>query len=132
MNQTIGRGGMHIPGIHLKVGYEKFTTERVSFYGGVRGGIGSIYVVNDSCEAKLNGPYQVYTPFVEGLFELNVLTDVGSPDAFNINFGYSFYFKEYNADFLCRDHLTGLVPESANGIIRFFSFGFGYKYYFER
>ncbi len=132
LNQTIGRGGMHIPGLHLKVGIEKFTTDRVSFYAGVRGGISSIMVVNDSCEVKLGGPFQVFSPFIQGQFEINVLTDQTSSDAFNINLGYSIYFREYDETYLCRENLTGLIPESTEGLIRFFNFGFGYKYYFGR
>jgi len=132
LGQSIGNGGMHIPAVHLKIGYEKFTTERVSFYGGIRGGMSSIHVVNDSCEANLGGPYQTYTPFVEALFELTILTESGSQDAFNLSLGYSLYFKEYNADFLCRETLTGLIPEASDGIIRFLSIGFGYRYYFDK
>ena len=132
LSKKIGTGGMHIPGVHVKVGYEKFTTDRVSLYGGIRGGVSSIYVFNDSCEANLGGPFQTYVPFTELLVELNVLTEVASQDAFNINLGYSFYFKEYNAEFLCRQNLSGLPQEYSDGIIRFLSFGFGYKYYFEK
>ncbi len=130
LSQTIGTGGMHLPSVHAKLGYEKFTTERVSLYGGIKGGYSSIYVVNDSCTKNLGKAYNTSTPFLELEVALNVLTETDSQDGFNITFGYSFYFKEYTPDFLCRDNFTSLLPEHSDGIIRFFSVGFGYRHYF--
>lgn len=130
LNQTMGGGGTHIPGAHLKIGYEKFTTNRVSFYGGLKPGYGALIVENDSCELSIGGPSVNYAPFLELQFEINMLTDLGSSDAFNILMGYSFYFTEFNQDFLCRSYLPGILPENSLGLTRFFNIGFGYRYYF--
>ena len=132
LKQTIGRGGLHLPGVHLKLGYEKFTTDRFSFYGGVRGGLASAIVVNDSCKLNTGKSFQALSPFLELQFEITVLTEQNSPDGFNINLGYSFYFNEYNASYLCRHQLPGIIDEDTNGILRFLSFGFGYRFYFQK
>jgi len=132
LQSSMGRGGMHMPAGHLKLGYEKFTTERFAMYGGLRGGYSAIVVVNDSCTAMMDQPFQTYAPFLELQFEITMLTESNGQDGFNIGLGYSFYFETYNRDFLCREDLPTILDEHTQGIIRFLSIGFGYKYFFQK
>ena len=129
-NGTIGGGGTHIPGGFLKLGYEKFTTDRVSLYAGVKAGYANIMVINDSCQVKLGGAFQRGTVFIEPQIEINILTELGASSAFNMIVSYAWNLQEYNSDFLCRSSFPGFIPEYSTGYIRYLSVGFGYKHYF--
>ncbi|MFD1552335.1 hypothetical protein DNU06_11115 [Putridiphycobacter roseus] len=130
-NSSIGTGGAHLPAVHLKVGYEKFTTDRVSLYGGLKVGYGSLIAMSDSCLLDGgNGRTEHGSLFVSPQIELNFLTELGSADAFSALIGYSIYFQEYNSSYLCRSTFPGFLPEHSEGLLRFLNFGFGYKYYF--
>ncbi|MDX1350190.1 MAG: hypothetical protein R3279_08085 [Putridiphycobacter sp.] len=127
---TMGGGGTHIPGGFLKIGYEKFTTDRISLYAGIKGGYANIMVYNDSCAAKLNGPFQKPTFFLEPQLEVNILTEIGAPSAFNMIVSYGWNFQEFTSDFICRSSFPGFIEEFSEGYIRYLSIGFGYKHYF--
>jgi len=127
---AIGTGGTHIPGGFLKIGYEKYTTDRVSLYGGVKVGYANVMVVNDSCSALLGGPFQKGSLFIEPQIEINILTELGSPSAFNMIVSYAINFQEYTPDYLCRSNIPGLVDSFSVGYIRYLSIGFGFKHYF--
>lgn len=130
LNSSIGEGGTHLAGGHLRLGYERFTTDRVSLYGGIKTGYSNIVVYSDSSKVILNGPFQVGSFFLSPQMEINILTEVGSPSAFSFLIGYSWYFKEYNASFLSRQFFPGYIDELSQGYIRFLNLGFGYKHYF--
>ncbi|MFK8037628.1 MAG: hypothetical protein AB8B74_05010 [Crocinitomicaceae bacterium] len=129
-NSTIGTGGTHLAGGHVRLGFERFTTDRVSIYSGVKAGFANIIVFSDSNTVKLNGPFQVGSFFLSPQIEVNVLTETGSPSAFSFIVGYSWYFKEYNASFMSRQFFPGYIDELSQGYIRFLNLGFGYKHYF--
>lgn len=129
-NGTIGGGGTHIPAGFLKIGFEKYTTDRVSLYAGVKAGYSNIMVYNDSCEVKLGGPFQRGAIFFEPQLEVNILTELGSPSAFNMILSYAWHLQEFTPDFLCRTSFPGFIPELSVGYMRYLSIGFGYKYYF--
>ncbi len=70
--------------------------------------------------------------FIEPQFELVLLTDKVSSDGFSLVLGYPFYFNEFGPRYLCMEKFPGYAAEEYEGITRFFSFGFGYRYYFGR
>lgn len=130
LNQTIGTGGLHVPAVYLKVGYEKFTSDRFSFNFSIRGGYTNFIAINDSTKANLGGSYVVDAFFVEPQMELLLTTELNEPHAFSFVLGYSIYFQEYTTDFVSRDKFIGVLDEDTKGNIRFLSIGFGYRYYF--
>ncbi len=130
LNKTIGKGGLHIPAGYAKISYEKFTTDRFSFNFGVRVGYSQMISINDSTKINLGQPYTKETFFIEPQLELLLTTDSNEPSGFSLVLGYNFYFAEYKPEFLAREQFIGLLPEWSNGITRFFSIGFGYRYYF--
>jgi hypothetical protein len=130
LNQTAGPGGMHIPAIYGKVGYEKFTTDRFSFNFGIRGGYSSMIMVNDSNIVNIGKPYFQESFFIEPQLELLVTTEKGEPNGFSLVLGYAVYFSEFNPKFISRDKFIGMLPEDIEGFTRFFSLGFGYRHYF--
>ncbi len=125
-------GGYQIPGAYLRLGYEKFTTDRVSFTGSVRGGYGFLVSFSDSCTVNNGGPNITPAFFVEPQVEMVLLTDKVSEHGFSVVFGYSFYFDEFNQSETCIDHIPSLIPENYEGITRFLSIGFGYHHYLGR
>ncbi|HIP37180.1 MAG TPA: hypothetical protein EYG85_10035 [Crocinitomix sp.] len=131
LNKTVGKGGLHIPAVYAKIGYEKFTTDRFSFNFGVRLGYANMISINDSTKVNLGKPYEKTTFFVEPQLELLLTTESNEPSGFSLVLGYNFYFAEYNTEFLAREQFIGFSPEWSNGITRFFSLGFGYRYYFD-
>ena len=130
LKQTVGKGGLHIPSVYLKVGYEKFTTDRFSISFSVRGGYSNMISVNDSSKVILGKAYTESTFFVEPQLELLLTSEKNDPNAFSLVLGYAVYFSEYRPEFLSRDQFTGLLPEHSIGLTRYFSLGFGYRYYF--
>jgi len=134
LNNVQWGGSMHFPAAFLKLGYERFTTERASFNFSVRAGYAAIFSVNgnDSCTALIEPEKFEMAFFVEPQFELVLLTDKVSANGFSLVLGYPFYFNEFGPRYLCLDKFPGLYDEDNTGITRFFSFGFGYRYYFGR
>lgn len=134
LNNVQWNGGFHMPAAHFKVAYERFTTERVSFNISTRIGYAGLFAHhgNDSCETGLERNPVEMSFFVEPQFELVLLTDKISSDGFSLVIGYPFYFNEFGPRYLCMEKFPKLIAEDYEGITRFLSFGFGYRYYFGR
>jgi len=125
-------GGMQMPGAYLHLGYEKFTTERVSFSFSARAGYSLLMAFNDSCKVAHGGQHINSTYFLEPQIEMVMLTDKVSEHGFSMVLGYDFYFHEFKSEDICVSTISELLPENYEGIIRYFSIGFGYRYYFGR
>lgn len=134
LNNAPWGASFHMPAINAKIGYERFTTERVSFNISAKIGYSGLFSIhgNDSCEVGLErNPFEMAF-FVEPQFEIVLLTEKASSDGFSLVLGYPFYFNEFGPRYLCLDKFPNLIAEDYVGITRFFSFGFGYRYYFGR
>ena len=129
-SSTIGEGGTHLPTGYLKLGYEKFTTDRVSLYAGLKAGYSNVMIFSDSCSIKLDGPFQQGAVYLSPQVEINVLTEINSPSAFSMILGYSWFFHEYTPSSICWSTFPGYLEEHSQGYLRFLNFGFGYKHYF--
>jgi hypothetical protein len=125
-------GSYHMPGAYVRLGYEKFTNDRVSLSASVRSGYSFLLSVNDSCRAVNGGPHVEQSLFVEPEVEILVLLDEVSPHAFSFVVSYSIYFDEFEVKELCMQDVPNVLPEDFSGITRFLSIGFGYRYYFGR
>lgn len=130
-NNTI-TGGYQMPGAYIMLGYEKFTTDRVSFTGSIRGGYSYMMSFNDSCRAILGGQAIAQSYFVEPQVEMVMLTDKTSSHGFSMFVGYAIYFHEFGRADLCMDEVSTLAPEDYEGYMRYFSIGLGYRNYFGR
>jgi hypothetical protein len=130
LKQTVGKGGLHIPSVYLKLGYEKFTTDRFSINISARSGYANLISVNDSSKALLGKPFMESVFFVEPQLELVLTSEKNDPNAFSLMLGYAVYFAEYRPEYQSRIQFTGFLPEHSKGLTRFFSLGFGYRYYF--
>lgn len=132
LNNAAISGGLHMPAIYGIIGYERFTTDRVSLNVKTKIGYSMNISANDTCKAKLGGPYTSSSFFVEPQLELVMLTDKTSPNGFSFVVGYNFYLFEFGPEYLCYDFIPNTVPEHLDGITRFISLGFGYRHYFGR
>jgi hypothetical protein len=132
INNAEWGGGLHVPSVFGKVGYEKFITERFSLNFGARMGYAMQFSANDSCKAVLGGPYTYSSFFLEPQIELLLLTGKTSSDGFSFVLGYNMIFSEFGPQFLCLQTIPNTVEEDYQGITRFLSIGFGYRYYLGR
>lgn len=134
LNNVQWNGTMHFPAGFIKIGYEKFTTNRSSLNASVRMGVSSIFAIHGNDSGKVNYTYPNFETafFIEPQLELVLLTEKSSSNGFSLVLGYPFYFNEFGPRYLSMDKFPGQYPEDSEGITRFFSFGFGYRYYFGR
>ena len=131
-NNANWKGGIHMPAPYVRLSYEKFTTERISLSAGVKIGYAAMISANDSCKVKMGKPYTVGALFFEPQVEVLMLTGKNSSDGFSFVMGYNFYLRDFTTDFLCIDNIPNLKSDSYQGITRFLSIGFAYRYYFGR
>lgn len=131
LGSSVGKGGLHIPSVFFKVGYEKFTTDRFSYTVSARGGYANLISINDSSKVNLGKAFSESSFFIEPQLELLMTTEKNSPNAFSLMLGYAIYFVEYRPEYLSRTYFKNLAIEDSHGFTRFFSFGFGYRYYFK-
>lgn len=132
LNNANWGGGLHAPSVYGKVSYERFITERFSLNVGLRTGYTMMVSSNDSCKVHNNGPYTESTFFLEPQIELLLLTGKNSSDGFSFVLGYNMIFSEFGPDYLCIQNIPNSVEEHYEGITRFLSIGFGYRYYMGR
>jgi hypothetical protein len=125
-------GGYHIPSVFGKLGYEKFITERFSITPSLRMGYSMIVSSNDSCKVNNGGSYTEGAFFIEPQVELLLLTDKNAAGGFSFILGYNFLLNEFSYDQLCLNNIPNLLEEDYEGITRFLSIGFGYRYYMGR
>lgn len=134
LNNAPWDGSFHIPAAYGKLSYERFTTDRVSFNISARAGYAGLFAIhgNDSCAVGVEESSYEMAFFIEPQFEIVLLTEKLSSDGFSLVLGYPFYFNDFGPRYLCLDKFPGLFESDYVGITRFFSFGFGYRYYFGR
>lgn len=122
-------GGVYLPAVYGRLGYEKFTTDRVSVSAWGKVGYAAMMGVGDSCKAKLGGPFVEGAFFFEPQVEICLLTEKGGANGFSFVLGYNFYFSNFRPEYLCVDGITNLTDVDYEGITRFLSIGFGYRHY---
>lgn len=132
LNNANWRGGLHMPSVYGKIGYEKFITDRFSINLSARMGYTMMVSANDSCQIKMGQPYTENALFVEPQIELLFTTEKESPHGFSMVLGYVFNMAEFGPRYLCMDDIPNLFEEDYVGITRFLSIGFGYRYYMGR
>jgi hypothetical protein len=130
LNKTAGRGSLHIPALYLKVAYEKFTSDRFLFNFGVNFGYANFLAVNDSTKSVLGKAYQESSFFIQPELEFLMNTKKNSPNGFSLIFGYDYYFTNYGPRFLARKDFADLPQKDSAGLISFFNFALGYRYFF--
>ena len=65
-------------------------------------------------------------------FERAFLKDKNSEHGFSMVLGYALYFHQFQSEDICVSTISELLPENYEGITRYWSIGFGYRYYLGR
>ena len=124
------RGGLHQVGGFVKLGYERFITDRLSIDAGVRGGYLQMYSKNTFTDSILGKAYQSKTWFVEPIVHVSYLASEAS--AFFFHIGYNIQFFHYTPDFLSLNEITPYTAADNAKFAQYITFGFGYSYFFGR
>ena len=83
LNNTSISGGLHMPAVFGQIGYERFTTDRISFNFSVRAGYAVNISANDSCKINRGESHVEMSGFVEPQFEALLLTEKNSSNGFS-------------------------------------------------
>lgn len=125
-------GGLHFPAGFLKVGYEKFTTDRFAYEWSLNSGYMMAISSNDSTKANLGEPFIDGGVFIQPKLGMYLVAEESS--AFSLMVSYTWFLPNYRPDYHAQESFpgTGMKPEDWAGVTQFFSVGFGYSYYFGR
>jgi hypothetical protein len=119
-------GGMNISNLYLKVGYEKFYSERIGIDGGIKFGVSRVLIHSDSL-VKMN---TFNVPIIEPYFAFNLTAN--DKAAYKWMVSYSFLGLKFTPDKI-GDFNNGDFAESEfKRITQFFSFGFSYSRYLKQ
>jgi hypothetical protein len=121
-------GGIHTPAVYVKVGHEKFWTERFGTDFGVKLGYLQSFTVSDLLKSK-GIPYN----FVEGTYIEPSLGFVLTADvncSYRLTIGYPIYGYSFTPWMIGIDSNIGYDPKEYNKPSSLFSVGFAYTFYF--
>ena len=121
-------GGIHTPAVYVKVGHEKFWTERFGTDFGVKLGYLQSFTVSDLLKSK-GIPYNfVEGTYIEPSLGLVLTADVNS--SYRLSIGYPIYGYSFTPWMIGIDSNIGYDPKEYNKPSSLFSVGFAYTYYF--
>jgi hypothetical protein len=123
-------GGIHTAAAYIKVGHEKFWSERFGTDFGVKIGYSNAFFITDKNKTNLGRPNSVNSIFVEPTAAV-VLT-AGEFTAYKFVVGYMFQGYDYNTQQLGITATGGYKPADLNHATQFMTFGFGFTYYFKQ
>ena len=125
-------GGLHMPSAFLKVGYEKFTTDRFAYEWSLNSGYTYAVSTNDSTKAILGKPFVDQDIFIQPKLGMYLIAEENT--AFSLILSYTWFLNNFRPEYHAQDGFsgTGMKPSDWAGVTQFFSVGFGYSYYFGR
>lgn len=119
-------GGMHIPNAYLKIGYEKYFSERIGFDGGIKVGYANAIFHSDSLSQATISTASLIEPFMSFCLTANHKT------AYKWTMSYSFlglgFSPQKVGDFVNDD----FNQSEYKRITQFLSFGFSFSHYFKQ
>ena len=115
-------------GPYLKIGYEKFVSERMALEGAIRfGGVFNSFVTSKNKE--LNGSsYKNSSLYIEP--NVSLILSASENTSFRLNIGYAIYgykFKPYHLGSVSQGNWTA---DELNRNLQSLNIGFGFTYYF--
>ncbi len=121
-------GGIHTAAAYVKVGHEKFWTERFGTDFGVKMGYLQSFTVSDLLKSK-GIPYNfVEGTYIEPTIGLVLTADVNC--SYRLNIGYPIYGYGFTPWMIGIDSNIGYDPKEYSRPSSLFSVGFAYTYYF--
>lgn len=120
------RGGMHLANGYIKLGFEKFYTERAGVDSGIKIGYAQLYFHSDALVTPNKANATIVEPYVAFALSANQKT------AYKWMLSYTFlglgFSPERIGDYVNQDYETSEYSR----ITRFLSFGFSYAHYFKQ
>lgn len=124
------KGGLHAAGAFVKVGWEKFLTERFALDLSVRGGYSqNFYATNRNDTLGIN-PLQVEAAYIQPTIGLILSADETS--SYRLVLGYNIQGYRFNTSMLGLATQGGYSDKDFAKNASFFIIGFGYTHYFKK
>lgn len=120
-------GGIHSGGAFMKVGYDKFYTDRFAMDFGVKVGYMDHFILTDANAALGVNPLRVNSTLVEPTLGLILTAD--ERNSYRLNIGYSIYGYGFRPTMLGLDSNGAADPAKFNNLTQYFYVGFGYTLY---
>ena len=121
-------GGIHSAATFLKLGHEKFWTERFGTDIGIKTGYAQSIITTDALKDKGISYNQIESVYVEPVLGLVVASDVNA--SYRLSIGYAFYGFSYKPWLIGVDSQLGYDPAEFNKKSSFLTVGFAYTHYF--
>jgi len=123
-------GGLHSVGAYIKVGHEKFHTERFGTDMGVK--FGYTYNMFPTNVNRKNGINPQVTTGVYLEPNIGLVLTADEQTSYRLNIGYAFHGFGFNPkSTLGSTQNEGYDPAEFNKITHYFIIGFGFTYYFK-
>jgi hypothetical protein len=123
-------GGLHINSPYVKIGYDKFYSERFGTEINCRIGYSMLSYFSDSLKRLGSKNYNKQNYSIEPSFAL-VLT--GSKNtSYKWIFAYAFLAQDFNLNHIGLNANAGYVGNDLTNPIRYLSFGFSFSHYFRQ
>jgi len=119
-------GGLHIPTVYFKFGYEKFQSERVGFDFGVKMGASQVIYHSDSLDNYLKFNSILLEPY----FSFSLTADYRS--AFKWTLAYSFLQLGFTPQKMGIYQNLNYPASEFSRMTRYISVGFSYTHYFKQ
>jgi len=121
-------GGIHTVAAYVKVGHEKFWTERFGTDFGLKIGYLQSYTLSDLLKSK-GIPFNfIESTYIEPCIGFVLTADVNC--SYRLNIGYPIYGYGFTPWMIGIDSNIGYDPKEYNKPSSFLSVGFAYTYYF--
>ncbi|MFM6935655.1 MAG: hypothetical protein ACKOXP_09440 [Flavobacteriales bacterium] len=121
-------GGIHSAAAYVKIGHEKFWSERFGTDFGVKMGYLQSYTVSDLLKSK-GIPYNfIESTYIEPCIGFVITADVNC--SYRLNIGYPIYGYGFTPWMIGIDSNIGYDPKEYTKPSSFLSVGFAYTYYF--
>ena len=120
-------GGIHSGAAFLKLGHEKFWSERFGTDFGVRVGVVRSYVVSDKLTAQGLSPKEVSSFYFEPNLSFILSSDVNQ--SFRLSIGLPIYGYSFTPQLIGLEGDFGFGPEEYLKNSTYLNVGFGYTFY---
>lgn len=120
-------GAMHTGAAFLKIGWDKFITERFAMDLGVKAGYALNYANTDLNKALGDNPRQIASILIEPTIGLILSAD--EQNSYRLNIGYCIQGYTFSPQTLGFPTDSGFDPNKYGSTTQFFVFGFGYTHY---
>lgn len=120
-------GSLHTGGTFLKIGWDKFITERFAIDAGVRVGYALNYANTDLNKFLGENPRQINSVLIEPT--LGLILSADEQNSYRLHIGYAIQGFGFTPQTLGFPTDSGYDPNSYGNTTQFLVFGFGYTHY---